>query len=80
MDDNLEHISTKIPLKSKVILGPLERYKWYGVVPSKFFVHLMIIMTSTLVALNISAEQSETHDPLRIAFFQMFLDTDLSSY
>jgi hypothetical protein len=38
----------KIPLKDTLNLTPLEKYKTYGRFPYKLFVHIMLIVATTI--------------------------------
>ena len=52
-----KHLSDKLPLKSKVILGPVDRYFYYGTFPWKFTVHLLIVLVSSQIGF-LKSEQS----------------------
>ena len=46
----LRHLESGVPLKSKIILSPLDRYNWYGSVPHKFNLHVILIITCSYLA------------------------------
>ena len=70
-----------MPLKSKVILGPIEKYKWYGVFPGKFVVHLLIVILSSQLGLYYNAHNNDLYLPQTVMFFYTFLsDNDLADF
>lgn len=71
----------RVPLKSKVILGPIEKYTWYGVFPWQMLTHLMIVGFTTICALQANSLNVELFDPQTVVFFYTFLsDNDLSDF
>lgn len=67
-------------MKSKVILSPLERYKYYGRYPDKFALHIALIILSSVLSVMLVANYNSKFGPVRVAFFSKFLSTDLNDY
>lgn len=69
-----------MPLKGKVILSPLDRYRWYGIPPWKFIIHLTLVVLASVIAFTINQNDYNIIDPQRVAYFSRFLTTDLKNY
>jgi len=45
--ENYENNKKDMPLKDKLFLSPIEKYKFYGRFPWKMFIHLLLVILST---------------------------------
>lgn len=80
MTAEIKHIETTVPIKGKVILGPLSRYKWYGIPPWKFIIHLTLVVLASVIAFTFNQTDFQILDPQRVAYFSRFLTTELDNY
>jgi hypothetical protein len=75
-----KHLMSGVPLKSKVILSPLERYMWYGQMPTKFVLHILIMIVASTLALDLLDDYKLFLGPQRIALYSQFMNTELQDY
>lgn len=73
-------MQSTVPLKGKVILSPLDRYKWYGIPPWKFIIHLTLVVLASTIAFSFNQSDSQVLDPTRVAMYSRFLTTELKEY
>jgi hypothetical protein len=62
-----------VPLKAKVLLSPIERYKWYGVFPGKFLIHLVIVILASVISIDNNIMNEDIFTPQNVVFFFTFL-------
>ena len=75
-----KHLKSKIPLKGKILLSPMERYHWYGLPPYKFSLHILLVLITSVLAIALRDYYENTKGPQRVLFYSMFMATDHQEY
>lgn len=69
-----------IPLKDDLIMGPLDKYKKYGVFPWKMLIHTLLIVMVTAECLLVVQPEAEFAGSISDQLNQLFLTTDPDGY
>ena len=65
-----------MPIKGKVLLGPVHQYTLFGRFPWALLLHIMILLTDTNVLLNVTYDINEFCRESRLFLYMHFLDPD----
>lgn len=74
----------KLPLKDKIMMGPLDKYqkysKQYGVIfcadrfPWKFLVHILLVIATTTQVMMLNKSEGQLFRSHQIVFYTLFFD------
>ena len=62
--------------KSRVLLGPLKKYKIFGRFPLEFMLHILLVLFTSTQLLVLNKTNNVYSVAQRIAFYKIFLDEE----
>jgi len=57
-----------------IILSPFQKYKLYGVFPTKFILHVLLLLFATMFIVELNLENTNYKLPTYNTFLAQFLD------
>jgi len=66
-----------IPIKGKVLLGPISQYTLFNKFPTHFIVHILIVLLDSWLLLNTINDTNTFSREMQLFLFTKFLDPDI---